>query len=63
MFHIFHNWEYTPAVYENEQMERLAIPEKPAIRKCTKCNKIEREVKHCLGLNPPEYNSMWLTTP
>jgi hypothetical protein len=57
----FHKWQHTPAVYNSEQEERLAIPASPAIRKCSCCPTKQVEDKHCLGLNPPEYSVRWRT--
>jgi hypothetical protein len=56
-----HDWEYTPAVYNNPQEERLALPAVPATRKCRCCPVKQVEDKHCLGLNPPEYSVSWRT--
>lgn len=58
LFHI-HHWEYTKAVYANELMERLSIPQQHKRRICNKCGKIQVQHRHCLGLNPPEYINTW----
>lgn len=57
----FHKWQYTPAVYDSVQDERLALPSSPATRKCQCCPAKQVEDKHCLGLNPPEYSITWRT--
>lgn len=58
IFHI-HRWEYTEAVYGNDLMERLGIPQQKARRECKSCGKIQYQDIHCLGLNPPIYIKKW----
>lgn len=59
----FHDWDYTPAVYLDEQSERLAIPLEEGKRTCKCCDTTELEDRHCLGLNPPEYVVSWYRAP
>jgi len=61
MLHIFHKWKYTPATYRTPLDERLSIPLTPSKRVCKICGKTQEEDRHCLGLNPPEYYSRWIT--
>lgn len=39
----------------------LGISHNPTIRECLCCGKTQELVKHCLGLNPPEYYTYWTT--
>ena len=55
----FHSWEYTPAVFGNELMERLGIPQQNARRVCKKCGAVQIQDIHCLGFNPPKYIKTW----
>jgi len=55
----FHAWRETPAVYASEAERRLALAEVPAKRTCQRCGKVQFEMVHCLGLNPPQYVSSW----
>lgn len=54
-----HTWEYSPAVYENETHEALALAQKRATRHCTKCPAAQQRDVICLGLNPPKYLRNW----
>lgn len=56
-----HKWEITPAVYDSVQAQLLAIPTQEASRTCRCCGKTQVEDRHCLGLNPPQYDSTWYT--
>lgn len=59
-FHI-HKWteyQFPPEYCYSESARRLAlIPGKNRV--CFECGRIEREEKHCLGLNPLKYISKW----
>ncbi len=56
-----HQWTHTEAEYACAQAERLAVATKEATRTCTCCGKTQYEDRHLLGLNPPEYYSVWRT--
>ena len=56
-----HDWEVTPPVYQSYEAEMLALPTKPATRTCRHCAKMQEEDRICLGLNPPDYHSTWIT--
>lgn len=54
-----HKWTYTPAVYDNSQMQYLGIPSVEATRTCQRCGKYQKQDVHCLGFNPPDYVYRW----
>ena len=52
-----HSWNYTPAEYFDEE---LALEKTSETRTCKRCGKSELRLRHCLGLNPPEYYDRWV---
>ena len=41
--------------------DELGLTIKPSIRLCSCCGKTQELEKHCLGLNPHEYQDCWIT--
>lgn len=59
-----HKWgRVHPPVYDSPKMERLAMPTKPAMRACQRCDVDQFRDEHCLGLNPPAYSYRWVESP
>ena len=54
-----HDWAYTAATYRNFNHQRLAMPDTEAERVCSRCDKHQHRVEHCLGLNPLKYVYTW----
>ena len=46
-------------LYHDTAFENLKIPYVKARRQCLRCNKLQEQEIHCLGMNPPKYMSIW----
>ena len=50
-----HDWKVVEPFYQDEQAKKLAIESISGYRICVGCGKKQKMIRHCLGLNPPEY--------